>query len=185
MKQELSIKADDIALGTVSRLDPIKNHAMMLDAFSNVVQNYLNTKLIIVGGGELNAKLKEQCNKLSISDKVIFTGYITKPSRYVQLFDIFLLSSLSEGTSMTLLEAMSVGKLCVVTDAGGNAEIVFTNHNGFVTENGVSESFYAAIQQAIINEKKRTQMGEASESRYFQLFSAEVINKQYAKIYDK
>ena len=55
-------------------LDSIKNHAMMLDAFNNVLKNHSNAKLIIVGDSELNAALKERCNELNISDKVIFTG---------------------------------------------------------------------------------------------------------------
>jgi glycosyltransferase involved in cell wall biosynthesis len=183
LKQELSIRPDDIVLGTVARLDPIKNHAMMLNAFSIITREYTNTKLVIVGDGELNAELKAQCKKLSISDRVIFTGYITKPSRYIQLFDIFLLSSLSEGTSMTLLEAMSLAKPCVVTDAGGNSEIVLSHINGVVTENGVSEFFANGIRDVILTDDKTLYMGIASQERFLQLFSADIMNKKYSELY--
>lgn len=183
LKQQLSIENDDIVLGTVARLDPIKNHEMMLNAFSNVVTKHPNTKLVIVGDGELLAKLEKQCQTLNIADKVIFTGFITTPKIYIQIFDIFLLSSLSEGTSMTLLEAMSVGKPCIVTDAGGNAEIIQDNCNGVVTENDICHKFSIVIQNLIVDEEVRVKMGKESLKRYKILFSSTIMNIKYAQLY--
>ncbi|PKI02365.1 glycosyltransferase [Glaciecola sp. 33A] len=183
LKSELFISDDDIVLGTVARLDPIKNHAMMLDAFNSVLKNYPSAKLVIVGDGELSTALKEQCNELNISDKVIFTGYITNPSNYIQIFDIFLLSSLSEGTSMTLLEAMSVGKPCVVTDAGGNSEIISNESNGLVTENKICKSFSLAIEELMLNEAKRLLMGNRGFKRYEQFFSSMKMSSEYMRHY--
>jgi glycosyltransferase involved in cell wall biosynthesis len=183
LRNELLISEDDIVLGTVARLDPIKNHPMMLDAFNSVLKNHPNAKLIIVGDGELNSALKEQCNELDISDQVIFTGYITNPSNYIQIFDIFLLSSLSEGTSMTLLEAMSVGKPCVVTDAGGNPEIIVDGSNGLVTENGNADAFSLALQHMLNNSEQTERMGKEGFSRYKKQFSDIKMNVQYARIY--
>lgn len=184
LKRELSIKHTDIVLGTVARLDPIKNHAMMLDAFSMVLKKHPSTKLVIVGDGKLNKELKKQCELLSIANSVIFTGYITKPSLYIQMFDIFLLSSLSEGASMTLLEAMSVGKPCVVTEAGGNSELISSENNGLVTENKVVESFVFAILEIIRNDYERTKMGKTSRERYSQLFSVDIMSGKYASLYE-
>lgn len=183
LKHELSIHTDDIVLGTVARLDPIKNHTMMLKAFSIIAKEYPKTKLVIVGDGELKAELKAQCKTLSLSDRVIFTGYITKPSRYIQLFDIFLLSSFSEGTSMTLLEAMSLAKPCVVTDAGGNSEIILSHINGVVTENGVSEFFANGIREVMVNNDNTLSMGVASQERFLQFFSSDIMNKKYTELY--
>ena len=183
LKQQLLIEDDDIVLGTVARLDPIKNHEMMLNAFSDVVVKQPKTKLVIVGDGELLAILKAQCEELKIVDKVIFTGYITKPSSYIQIFDIFLLSSLSEGTSMTLLEAMSVGKPCVVSDAGGNAEIIQNGLNGIVTENDNSSCFSRALLQMISDSDKTKSMGQLASNRYEQQFSETTMNIQYARLY--
>jgi len=183
LKSELNISEDDIVLGTVARLDPIKNHAMMLDAFSCLLKNHPKTKLVIVGDGELNAVLKEQCNELDISDKVVFTGYITHPSSYIQIFDVFLLSSLSEGTSMTLLEAMSVGKSCVVTDAGGNSEIIVDGSNGLVTENGSVNKFAEGIERLISNKKEIIKMEEESFKRYEKLFSSKIMILKYMRLY--
>jgi glycosyltransferase involved in cell wall biosynthesis len=184
LKQQLLIEDDDIVLGTVARLDPIKNHEMMLNAFSDVVMKQPKGKLVIVGDGELLITLKQQCDKLNITEKVIFTGYITKPSMYIQIFDIFLLSSLSEGTSMTLLEAMSVAKPCVVTDAGGNAEIIDNGANGFVTKNDMRSEFAIAIEKLMINNDARIKMGKGSLNRYEKLFSSQIMNAEYSRAYD-
>ncbi|MFT6835527.1 MAG: glycosyltransferase involved in cell wall biosynthesis [Francisellaceae bacterium] len=183
LKQELSISAEYVVLGTVARLDPIKNHAMMLEAFSLVVQCKPNTKLIIVGDGELMTALKAQCNKLAISENVIFTGYITNPSRYIQMFDVFLLSSFSEGTSMTLLEAMSAGKPCVVTDAGGNGEIILNNINGLVTPNNDIEAFKSAIMMCQVDAIEFERFGESGLLIFNSRFSSSNMSQNYANIY--
>lgn len=183
LKQQLLIEDDDIVLGTVARLDPIKNHEMMLNAFSDVVTKHPNTKLVIVGDGELLTTLKEQCQQLDIADKVIFTGYITKPGNYIEIFDVFLLSSLSEGASMTLLEAMSLAKPCVVTDAGGNSEIIKNGCNGLVTENNNLNAFSHALLQ-IINETDKTEaMGRAGQERFITYFLETHMNQQYTRFY--
>lgn len=183
LQVKLGIADGETVLGTVARLDPIKNHEMMINAFNMVLKDHPNTTLIIVGDGELMPQLTQQCKDLNISDKVIFPGYITKPGVYIQLFDIFLLSSLSEGTSMTLLEAMSVSKPCVVTDAGGNGEVVVDGDNGFVTENGSASAFLYAINSLVNNLNLRDAMQTASEHRFYKLFAVEAMSKGYLTLY--
>jgi glycosyltransferase involved in cell wall biosynthesis len=183
LKQQLLIKYDDVVLGTVARLDPIKNHEMMLNAFSHVLAHHPKAKLIIVGDGDLLTTLREHCEQLDIADKVIFTGYITKPGSYIQIFDVFLLSSLSEGASMTLLEAMSLAKPCVVTDAGGNSEIIQNGYNGLVTENNNLNAFSHALLQIVDDTEKIETMGRAGKERFASHFSDNLMNQQYTRFY--
>ncbi|GLX82106.1 glycosyltransferase [Thalassotalea eurytherma] len=141
LRDELNIPKGAQILGTVARLDPIKNQTMMIEAFDMVLREHPNTYLLIVGDGEEKEKLLKLVEKLAINEKVIFTGYIAKPVNHIALMDIFLLSSLSEGTSMTLLEAMSLGTPCAVTDAGGNPEVIEDKFNGFVSLNDETGEF--------------------------------------------
>ena len=129
LKAELLIPDNHTILGTIARFDPIKNHTMMLNAFSVVLEQQPNSTLIIVGDGDERTNIETCINQLNIASNVILTGYQTKPQNYLALMDVYLLSSLSEGTSMTLLEAMSLSKPCVVTNAGGNPEIITDNEN--------------------------------------------------------
>ena len=171
-------------VGTIARLDPIKNHAMMLRAFRIVAESYPNTKLMIIGDGEEMENLKQACHELGIVNHVIFTGYITEPVYYLDLMDIFMLSSFSEGTSMTLLEAMSLSKPCVVTDAGGNSEIVEHEVNGLVTPNNDASAFADAIIELLKDKKKYQKMCYASLDRFNRKFNLKYMLNAFQYIYD-
>jgi glycosyltransferase involved in cell wall biosynthesis len=183
LREELSIPENQTILGTIARFDPIKNHTMMLKAFSLVLEQQPNTTLIIVGDGEERTNIETCIYELNIQDKVILTGYQTKPQNYLALMDIYLLSSLSEGTSMTLLEAMSLSKPCVVTDAGGNPEIVINGKNGFVTQNANAIQFAQGILQLIQNPQLFTQMSRSSLIIFKENFSAHKMNLAYKQLY--
>ena len=123
LRESLGIRTSTKVLGTIARFDPIKNQTMMLRAFQEVLRSHPDTVLVMVGDGVMRDTLECLVNELGIFDNVIFTGYIAKPAIYLAMMDIFLLSSLSEGTSMTLLEAMSLGKPCVVTMPVGTQKL--------------------------------------------------------------
>jgi glycosyltransferase involved in cell wall biosynthesis len=183
IRAELAIANNHTILGTIARFDPIKNHTMMLKSFSKVLKQQPNTTLIIVGDGEERANIESCIASLNIADKVILTGYKPEPENYLALMDVYLLSSLSEGTSMTLLEAMSLSKPCVVTDAGGNPEVIINGENGFVTPNNNADKFAKGIIQVINARKENNDLGMASKNRFDALFSENNMNKQYRTIY--
>ncbi len=183
LRTELTIPNNHTILGTIARFDPIKNHNMMLKAFSLVLAQQPNTTLIIVGDGEERGNIEACIKQLNIHENIILTGYQTKPHNYLGLMDIYLLSSLSEGTSMTLLEAMSLSKPCVVTDAGGNPEIVIHGENGFVTPNDNAEAFAQGIIDVLNSKTKVTSLGKASKLRFDSHFSETQMNQQYQLLY--
>ena len=183
IKAELNIPEDAIVLGTVARLDPIKNQTMMIRAFAQAAEHNSKLKLMIVGDGEERDKLETLVDELTLRSRVIFTGYNAKPVNHINLMDIFLLSSLSEGTSMTLLEAMSLSKPCIVTNAGGNPEIIEHNLNGLVTENDNADAFAQAIIQLAAEPEQINTMGEAAKQRFEQLFHYKKMTELYSKLY--
>jgi glycosyltransferase involved in cell wall biosynthesis len=183
LRQKLGISKGIRVLGTIARLDPIKNHSMMLEAFALVLKEHPNTVLIIVGDGEERNNIENKIKQLDIKDKVILPGYDPQPQHYLALMDIFLLSSLSEGTSMTILEAMSLRKFCVVTDAGGNAEIVIDKQTGLVTDNDNSSQFADAISTLLNSKTLQQEYGAAAYQRYMQEFSTSTMTYSYEHIY--
>lgn len=183
LKCKLNIPEDNMVLGTIARFDPIKNHAMMLDAFAEVLKHIPNCSLVIVGDGDERPNIEKKIASLGLGNRVVLTGYQVDPAQYLNMMDVFLLSSLSEGTSMTLLEAMSLSKPCVVTDAGGNAEIIKHEINGYVTPNDDSSAFAAAIQH-ILNKDTLTCFGENAYSRFLDKFVDTIMVKHYTKIYE-
>lgn len=183
IKKSLNITNNDTVFGTIARLDPIKNHKMMLESFAQLLLHAPYCTLVIVGDGELMDELQSQAKSLKISDKVRFTGYITYPKDYLAMFDIFLLSSFSEGTSMTLLEAMSLKKPCIVTDAGGNKEIIVHGETGLVTDNNDMEQFATAMLMLCEDPELIAKYGEQAGKRFSKQFTVELMSKQYQACY--
>ncbi|MFC4700141.1 glycosyltransferase [Glaciecola siphonariae] len=184
IKHSLNLSGASIIFGTIARLDPIKNHDMMLRAFAQTLTVHPNAKLIIIGDGELKAHLLKLCDSLKIREYVIFTGYIPYPKDYLALFDVFLLSSLSEGTSMTLLEAMSLGKPCVVTDAGGNKEIVIHEQTGLVSANNDMEGFADNLIRVATNKHQMIEYGKNASARFNEQFTSRAMFAEYRHCYD-
>mgnify|MGYP003643073812 CR=1 FL=1 len=183
IKNELGIGKEKFVFGTVARLDPIKNHQMMLNAFKLVKNQHNDTLLVIIGDGEEKQHIMASIESLNLQTDVLLTGYKTNPTAYLAMFDAFLLSSLSEGTSMTLLESMSLSKPCVVTDAGGNKEIIINNENGFVTVNNDAQAFAGSMLKLLTNQTLREKMSAQSLIRFQQLFSDNIMNKHFSNIY--
>ena len=183
LKKHYLIADHELCLGTIARLDPIKNHAMMLKAFRQVIDAGIAAKLVIVGDGEERQNIEALIQQLDLNARVILTGYEAKPQALLAMMDIYLLSSLSEGTSMTLLEAMSLGKPCVVTDAGGNGEVIEHNINGLVSPNDHTEQFSAAIKILALSKEKRLLLGQHAAQIFNQKFTREIMITSYFNLY--
>ncbi|MBA6357436.1 glycosyltransferase [Colwellia sp. BRX8-3] len=183
IRAELAIPNNHKVLGTIARFDPIKNHIMMLKAFSKVLIEQPNTTLIIIGDGNERSNIETCIATLGITNNVILTGYKPKPGNYLALMDIYLLSSLSEGTSMTLLEAMSLSKPCVVTDAGGNPEIILHQQTGLVTANDDADAFSLAILKVLNDKFECITFSQSAYLRYNSIFTQHKMNMSYKKTY--
>lgn len=183
IKQQLGIDSSNFIFGTVARFDPIKNHQMMLHAFKLVKDQNENARLIIVGDGEEKQRIEETIRKLGLQQHVILTGYKTNPTDYLAMFNVFLLSSFSEGTSMTLLESMSIGKPCVVTNAGGNKEIIIDQSNGYVSENDNAIAFAESMLKLIKSQEFQKHMATQAKQRFEELFTQHIMSNNYKNLY--
>ena len=170
-------------IGTISRLEPIKNQIMMINAFHKAKQEISGLKLVLIGDGAKMQDLKKLTASLGIEEDVVFTGFLDNPQRYISLFEIFLLSSFSEGTSMTLLEAMSLSKPCVVTNVGGNPEIVIHDKTGLVVPSDDADAFANSIVQLLSNDEKSGEFGKLGRIRFLKKFSAIHMIEKYQSFY--
>jgi glycosyltransferase involved in cell wall biosynthesis len=181
--KDLGLEANHTILGTISRLDPIKNQKMMIDAFRAINQNYPKTRLLIVGDGPERAALEQHIENLKLTHSIILTGFQNDPRPYLDLVDIFLLSSHSEGTSMTLLEAMAQGKPCVVTDVGGNPEIINSGVDGLLVDAGNAAKFAEAIVKLLENPEMQLAMGQAARGTFARRFELQNMINGYENLY--
>ena len=184
LKKSLGLQQDTLVFGTIARFDPIKNHMMMLEAFSKVLLDSPNSVLVIVGDGEERGNIERKIQQLGISDKVILPGYQSNPSLFLNAMDVYLLSSFSEGTSMTLLEAMSLAKPCVVTDVGGNPEVIDNCVNGYVVKNDDAAAFAQAMSK-LTESTVRSKMGALALDIFDAKFNVKIMVDSYMSLYNK
>jgi glycosyltransferase involved in cell wall biosynthesis len=185
LRKQLGMKKSSVVMGTIARLDPIKNHPLLIRAFTEVQKRFSDVRLVIVGDGETRQELEELVDELGVRDSVVFTGYKPEPLGYLEMMDIFLLPSLSEGTSMTLLEAMGLSKPCIVTDVGGNPEIIEHNATGLVTPSDDLPSLIEACLQLVGDESLRTRFGSSANERFMKMFTAETMIARFMELYQK
>lgn len=133
-KSKLGIAPDSFIIGTVGRLDPVKDHETLFKAFSCFSKKNKNKEvmLMVVGTGSQEEKLRALSEKLNIQDKVIFSGDREDVYPLYQCMDVYVLSSIAEGISNTILEAMACGLPIIATKVGGTPELVDDGKTGFL-----------------------------------------------------
>ena len=183
LRSSLAIPHDAFVMGSVARLDSIKNHAMMIRALRRVQKTSKETYLLLVGDGPERSRLEQLAVDLQVSSYVRITGFQNDAGRYYSVMDLFLLTSFSEGTAMTLLEAMAAGLPCIVTDVGGNPEIIENNETGYAIPSDDDIALTDKILRFLDNSALREQMGNAGRSRFQKLFTVDKMVQEYESLY--
>jgi glycosyltransferase involved in cell wall biosynthesis len=183
VRRELGILPGAFVVGAVARLDPIKNQKMMLRAFRVFNQQCADAWLLMVGDGPERQALEEYAEKLGIRERTCFTGFISEPACYLAAMNVFLLSSHSEGTSMKLLESMSLGLPAVATRVGGNQEIIEDGVTGFLTAPDNTEEFSDAIMALYKDNDRSHLFGNAAFKRFNERFHVKTMLDSYVALY--
>uniref|UniRef100_C6DZV9 Glycosyl transferase group 1 n=1 Tax=Geobacter sp. (strain M21) TaxID=443144 RepID=C6DZV9_GEOSM len=170
-------------IGTASRLEEIKNIPMMLRAFKAVLAACPDTVLVIAGQGRQEARLQELAAELGVAGQVRFLGLRSDLPELFRLFEVFLLVSFSEGISITLLEAMGSGVPAVVTNVGGNPEVVVDGVTGYLVEVGDEAALCGRILTLLSNADEARRLGEAARDRVRSNFSFGSMMDAYQKLY--
>jgi len=178
--RQLGIQGNAVLLSIVARLNDVKNHKLLLQAFAQT-QN-TNCYLIIIGDGELMENLRHYADELNIQKKVFFLGDRKDVSELLPGMDLFILCSKQEGYSISLLEACASGLTVIATDVGGNGEIV-TNANGILIPSEDVSALSQSISLLISDDKKRQLMGENSLKWIAEKGSIEVMANNYEALY--
>jgi len=142
-RESLNIKNDVILIGIIGRLVPIKNHKMFLRSAKHfIIKNpHIKIKFVVIGDGELRDNLQSFAHKLELNDYVTFCGWIKDVSLVYSDLDILALTSLNEGTPVSIIEAMASSVPVIATDAGGVVDLLgpsLERSNGFrICERGI------------------------------------------------
>lgn len=170
-------------VGTVGRLNPVKDQAMLLRAFTQAHAEAADTALVLVGDGALRADLQAQAAASGAGDAVHFLGDRGDVRHLLQGFDVFALSSRSEGYSMALLEACASGLPIVATDVGGNREIVVDDRNGVIVPAAETTAFSTALLGLLRDPARAQRLGMAGRDWALREASVQAMAARYDALY--
>jgi glycosyltransferase involved in cell wall biosynthesis len=182
-KEELGLLPNERVVGIVGSLYPVKGHKYLLDAVPAILQECPETVFLLIGKGGLEAQLKQQANRLSVERHVRFLGLRDDIPKLLASMDLFVLPSLSEGLSMSILEAMMAGKPIVATEVGGNVELIAHGESGFLVPSGNSEALASSIVSLLKDTGRATRFGENGRKRAVSMFSHDKMVEQYCALY--
>ena len=177
-----------LVIGTVGRLAEVKDQGTLIEALNIIflsapeLRNKL--KLMIVGDGPLKNFLQQKIESYQLQDSVWLAGDRNNVPDFLSQMNIFVLPSLGEGVSNTILEAMATGLPIIATNVGGNPELVHEAENGLLISVGDPNSLADAIINLINDPNLRNRMGKASLNRIRNDFSWDNTVNRYMALYD-
>ena len=155
LRRKAGIPADGVVVGNVARLQDVKNHELLIGAFGGLARRLPNAHLVIVGEGPLRQSLTAQVERLGLGDRVHLIGAEADPAPLYREFDLYVLPSKAEGTSMSLLEAMASGTPVVATAVGGTPDLLGHGLRGRLVPPGDPGSLEQAMYDALADRSSR------------------------------
>jgi sugar transferase (PEP-CTERM/EpsH1 system associated) len=168
-----------VVFGTVGRLVAIKNQSMLLEAFANLKRLFL----VMVGDGPMAPELRKLADRLQIADCVWFAGARDDVPNLLRSMDVFVLPSLNEGISNTLLEAMSAGKAIIAGNVGGNAELIENGATGRLFDSREPRQLLECMTAYCDDPELRARHGAAARQSVSRRFSLDAMAGSYFQLY--
>jgi len=174
---------DTLVIGTVGRIQPVKDQVTLLKAFAELVQSYPHLRLAVIGDGPLLNDLRGFAEALGITKLTWLPGAIGNIPDALRRFDVFVLPSLSEGISNTVLEAMASGVPVVATAVGGNLELVEDGYCGRLFPPGDVTTLARLLAGYIADPLLRQAHAVAARRVAVERFSLDTMVRKYQEIY--
>jgi glycosyltransferase involved in cell wall biosynthesis len=161
-REELGIRPDEFAIGTVTRLHESKGNNVLIEAASRVVRDRPQARFFLVGEGPLLGELESLAAQSGLGDRFVFTGFRRDVPGTVSAFDLSVFPSLWEGTPLTAFEALSMGKPIVATDADGLLDVLTPGHDAIIVPRRDPAALADKIVWAIDHPEERARLGAAA-----------------------
>jgi glycosyltransferase involved in cell wall biosynthesis len=170
-RQHYLLEDDEITIGIIGRLVPIKNHTLFLEAIDQLLKKTTKkVRVFIIGDGEEKENLTQYCKELHLDftefnqqkkkATITFTSWIKNVDWVNSGLDIIALSSLNEGTPVSLIEAQAANNPIVTTNVGGVENVVLKDKTGLIVSSGDKQAFSEALLKLVENDALRKQMSE-------------------------
>ncbi|HET8898237.1 MAG TPA: glycosyltransferase [Rhodanobacteraceae bacterium] len=183
VRRELGLSPDTRLIGSVGRLNVAKDQVTLVEAIARLRRRGLNAALLLAGEGAMRATLEARIAELGVSAQVFLLGDRPDVGDWLQGFEVFTLSSTSEGYSIALLEAAASGLPIVATAVGGNGEIVRDGSNGLLVPPSSPEALAVALGAVLEDPERAQAMGEAGRAFMAAHGNVGAMAEGYAAVY--
>jgi glycosyltransferase involved in cell wall biosynthesis len=178
-----AVPHDALVVGHVAGLKPVKGQLLLIDAFASVHAALPQAHLVIVGEGALRPLLETRIRALNVSDVVHLIGEVSDTAPVYRDFDLFVLSSKAEGTSMSILESMASGVAVVATAVGGTPDLLADGRCGVLVPSGDRDALAGALIRLLGDQRTRRELGVAGRARVVERYSEEAMIDAYEALY--
>ena len=185
VRASMGLPPHALVIGSVGRLEPVKNYGVAIRALARLLKRQQSVPLFLVlagDGSQRNALERLACD-LGVQHAVRFLGWRDDAHQLYRAYDVFTLTSDSEGTSISLLEAMSTAVCPAVTDVGGNAAVLGNDLASHVVPPGDDEAMADLWHRLLINAEERGRAGRRCRERVVAHFSLERMVDDHAQLY--
>jgi glycosyltransferase involved in cell wall biosynthesis len=183
LRAEFGLAPQTTVVGSIARLSKAKNLPLLLNAAKRLIDARLDVSFVVVGDGPERDSLERTARGLGIASRVHFAGWRDDIPEMLAAFDIFGLSSLTEGLPKAALEAMASGIPIVATDVGGMSQLVRHGETGLLVPAGDLDQLTEAIRSLIRNPDQAQRMGQAGHVLVSRQFSPTVMCRRIMEVY--
>jgi L-malate glycosyltransferase len=185
LHEELWLPHHAPIVGNVAALVPHKGQRHLIEAAALVVRQVPDARFVIAGQGELRESLERQIKEHHLEKHVLLAGFRPDVLSVHKAFDLFVMSSVTEGLGTSLLDAMACGKAIVATQTGGIPEVVADGETGILVPPRDHQAMATAIVTLLTNGDLRARMGRAGHQRVLHRFTAERMVQQTLRLYER
>ncbi len=178
-----TLPADALVIGVMCVLRPEKGLTTLVDAFAQVWRPESKLRLLIIGSGPMLGELQQRARDVGVFDACVFEPSTSRVEEWLRMIDIFVLPSLSEALSNSLMEAMACGCCTVASRVGGNPELIEDGKRGLLFEPGNSVDLASKLRELINGEELRTSLAAAAHDFLHANFSRGASARRMAEIY--
>jgi glycosyltransferase involved in cell wall biosynthesis len=183
IRAEIGLEPEDLVVVQVARLDYLKDHATAIRTIERVARRWPRARLVLVGDGPERGAIEDLVRQREMEGNVRLLGQRADVPRLLAASDIVLLTSISEGIPLTLIEAMAAGRPVMATRVGGVAEVVADGQTGLLAPAGDDAALAEHILHLADDPARRDQIGQSGRQRADNLFSECRMHDAYRRIY--
>jgi sugar transferase (PEP-CTERM/EpsH1 system associated) len=186
VRAELNIAPDEFCIGCVGNLTTVKDYPTVLRATGEIAKSLPNWRVLVIGEGPERSRLEQMVGAHpEWRRRVLFLGLSTRVPDLLNATDVYVLSSLTEGISNSLLEAMASARPVVATATGGNPEVVVDGRSGILFPVGDAQSLAGHLLRLWARPEERARLGEQALRRVRADFSLDAMIRNYECLYKR